>query len=76
MLCAHILQQPRPRGHRGERPLTPKWHSSLDSVFIRKRSLILLDGNNAVEIYKVMQQNQHLHVVIHTNSEIHVTSNK
>ncbi|KAF4112895.1 hypothetical protein G5714_005440 [Onychostoma macrolepis] len=48
----------RPRGRRGERPLTPKWHNSLDSVFTRKGSLILLDGNNAVEIYKPNKSSQ------------------
>lgn len=74
--CSGIWQQTRPRGRRRERPLTPTWHNSLDSIFTRKGSLILLDGNNAVEIYKVMQQIQHLHVVIDTNSEIHLSSTK
>ncbi|KAK9974321.1 hypothetical protein ABG768_022425 [Culter alburnus] len=52
------VKDTRPRGRRRERPLTPTWHNSLDSIFTRKGSLILLDGNNAVEIYKSNKSNQ------------------
>jgi len=65
LTCSCIWQQNRSRGRRGERPLTPTWRNSLDSLFTRKGSLILLDGNNAVEIYKVTQQIQDLHVDSH-----------
>ncbi|XDV20156.1 hypothetical protein PO909_025530 [Leuciscus waleckii] len=53
-----VKDQTRSRGRRGERPLTPTWRNSLDSVFTRKGSLILLDGNNAVEIYKSNKSSQ------------------
>ncbi|KAL1274658.1 hypothetical protein QQF64_027472 [Cirrhinus molitorella] len=53
-----VKDQTHPRGRRGERPLTPKWHNSLDSVFTHKGSLILLDGNNSVEIYKPNKSSQ------------------
>ncbi|XP_056093020.1 uncharacterized protein LOC130072093 isoform X2 [Rhinichthys klamathensis goyatoka] len=52
------VKDTRSRGRRGERPLTPTWRNSLDSVFTRKGSLILLDGNNAVEIYKTNKSSQ------------------
>ncbi|XP_077087145.1 uncharacterized protein LOC143738967 [Siphateles boraxobius] len=53
-----VKDQTCSRGRRSERPLTPTWRNSLDSVFTRKGSLILLDGNNAVEIYKSNKSSQ------------------